>query len=780
MNRFLHFWKNLFALLWWELSMRTCFDAGQPQLWSMLWILVDAARSFLMPLAKLHWLASCVRMDLSSSLVHPHAFSGMKRTIGFSRQDMPRKQQHGLCWLMCCVIDSVLQIGSIIQKSWRAEDVLSKAFHLKLQLCVWLLNTGKRKRVTLVSLRRINIVSWGFGLTSICVQTCNRSEKRLWRQGTLWIIGIRIRQEIGLDGKKTTWSRGLGDQPPNARWCFLCVDGQRLRKQNSNCMFPHWPWWKVVMKVPETHFGLWSAWMHYFNKDCSRSPRRGMWRRRCMVWQRLSPKDCCNQWMWRRTHVGRGTHVVFARKALKAFQTFVNMCRGSIRPFTLMTWNGPTLSIGRRSWASFVVLVHRLVGLWKFIYERFLFSTDAFWRVFLWKVWCIFDVLDSILFVCRKLGISYVFVSAFSGVVMEFSTQSDFQFRWSLSPTWQQWSRASSRGCLCGVCKKILEAWFEAVSVIQWSGRWRFDYAKRHCGQGFSSKDVRFAGRWKVWWTLETHRVNRCRQSRIAFVCCQSSISSWKKLLLHKAAWVGNPTTPQAVCASCKQALMATPLMMPRYSLANDLWIGRCPPALQDLEAGTQKLLPLVRTCIQVTILQGSGLHSSERQRGLIGNSIFLPQASPSQVQRVLPPSAETLQEHFSFVLVDAEKKNIDRAPLLETSHARYAAAVKCLNELSPYYQDVDVAVERLGDDGLAPALLDCVLETSAAGALAQRLLQSGPADAQGQDLEEEQEDAAPVAHVTEEGAKNEWNSRDHRVCLCVCVVCVCCFQVKF
>ena len=57
---------------------------------------------------------------------------------------------------------------------------------------------------------------------------------------------------------------------------FLCVDGQRLRKQNSNCMFPHWPWWKVVMKVPETHFGLWSAWMHHFNKDCSRLPGRGM------------------------------------------------------------------------------------------------------------------------------------------------------------------------------------------------------------------------------------------------------------------------------------------------------------------------------------------------------------------------------------------------------------------------------------------------------------------------------------------------------------------------
>ena len=144
-----------------------------------------------------------------------------------------------------------------------------------------------------------------------------------------------------------------------------------------------------------------------------------------------------------------------------------------------------------------------------------------------------------------------------------------------------------------------------------------------------------------------------------------------QKLLLHKAAWFGDPTSPQAACASCKQALMATPLLMPRYALANDLWIGRCPPALQDLEAGTQKLLPLVRTCIQVTILQGSGLPPSERQRGLIGNSIFLPQASPSQVQRVLPPSADTLQEHVSFVLVDADKQNLHRAPLLETSHSK-------------------------------------------------------------------------------------------------------------
>ena len=383
----------------------------------------------------------------------------------------------------------------------------------------------------------------------------------------------------------------------------------------------------------------------------------------------------------------------------------------------------------------------RLVLFEGFACERY----DAF--LMCWIQFCLF---------CKKVGIRYVFVSAFQVLSWSFQRNLIFNFDEAFRRPGNndQGPRAEAA---CVVCAR--KFWKRDLKqLVLFSDPDDEDLttpndtvAKSSQGRMCDLLGVeRYGERWK-------HIVSTdAGKAELHSSAVSHPFLPEKKLLLHKAAWVGNPTTPQAVCASCKQALMATPLLMPRYSLANDLWIGRCPPALQNLEAGTQKLLPLVRTCIQVTILQGSGLHASERQRGLIGNSIFLPQASPSQVQRVLPPSAETLQEHFSFVLVDAEKKNIDRAPLLETSHARYAAAVKCLNELSPYYQDVGVAVERLGDDGLAPALLDCVLETSADSALAQRLLQSGPADAQGQDLEEEREDAAPVAHATEEGAKNE------------------------
>lgn len=63
---------------------------------------------------------------------------------------------------------------------------------------------------------------------------------------------------------------------------------------------------------------------------------------------------------------------------------------------------------------------------------------------------------------------------------------------------------------------------------------------------------------------------------------------------------------PQAVCSGCKRSLMTKPLMLPRYALANDLCMGSCPKALLNLREGTQKLPPMVRACVQVTMLQPS------------------------------------------------------------------------------------------------------------------------------------------------------------------------------
>ena len=157
-------------------------------------------------------------------------------------------------------------------------------------------------------------------------------------------------------------------------------------------------------------------------------------------------------------------------------------------------------------------------------------------------------------------------------------------------------------------------------------------------------------------------------------------------LLLHKAAMAEPLTSGQPVCASCKSALLQKPLMLPRFALANDLWIGRCPLPLRDLQEGTKRLLPMIRACVQVTVLQPAGVDQAQRQRGFIGNSIFVPQATPSKIQKVLPPSPEEIQSTISYVLVDSQKRDLRRATMLSAPRAEYEAAVKCLQTTSLFY----------------------------------------------------------------------------------------------
>ena len=125
------------------------------------------------------------------------------------------------------------------------------------------------------------------------------------------------------------------------------------------------------------------------------------------------------------------------------------------------------------------------------------------------------------------------------------------------------------------------------------------------------------------------------------------------RVLLHRAALSADLEQPQMVCTPCRRALLSRPLALPKHALANDLWMGRCPPGLMDIAEGTQRLLPMVRACAQVTVLQPATADRTQRRKGMIGNTIFVPQATPSQVCKVLPPPMEDVQEHLTFVLVD-------------------------------------------------------------------------------------------------------------------------------
>ena len=216
-------------------------------------------------------------------------------------------------------------------------------------------------------------------------------------------------------------------------------------------------------------------------------------------------------------------------------------------------------------------------------------------------------------------------------------------------------------------------------------------------------------------------------------------------LLLHKRRMPEDVKEACLVCRDCKGPLTSSVLTLPRYSLANDLWIGPQPAALQGLASATKRLLPMTRACMQVVVLQPANLQREERQHGFIGNTIFLPQARPSAVLSTLPPKEVDMQDTVLFVLVGGQKNQVRCSTLLKAPRDEYMAAVECLQRTSPFYAAIQVRPD--GED----ALDGCVLETAADSALAQQLLQQGPADAQGQE-----EDAAVEDETAEEVAAKE------------------------
>ncbi|CAE7487143.1 tkt, partial [Symbiodinium necroappetens] len=173
-------------------------------------------------------------------------------------------------------------------------------------------------------------------------------------------------------------------------------------------------------------------------------------------------------------------------------------------------------------------------------------------------------------------------------------------------------------------------------------------------------------------------------------------------LLLHRRRMPASSVDPCPVCRNCRLSLKSSILTLPRHALANDLWMGRVLPELSNLSPGTKRLLPIVRVCMQVTVLQPLSLPRDERQKGYIGNTIFLPQAGPGAIQATLPPKDQDMAENILFVLVGQKKEDlIKSSKLLQAPRGEYVAAVESY--------------------------------------LARELLQKGPADAQGQAEEEEE-----------------------------------------
>ena len=107
------------------------------------------------------------------------------------------------------------------------------------------------------------------------------------------------------------------------------------------------------------------------------------------------------------------------------------------------------------------------------------------------------------------------------------------------------------------------------------------------------------------------------------------------------------------------------------------------------------------------------------------------------------------MQENVLVVLVGVQKSQGRGSALLKAPRDEYTAAVECLRTTSPFYADVQLRQDE------EDVLDGCVLETAEDSALAQELLQKGPADAQGQQDDNDSTGAEQVQGEAEDTQKD-------------------------
>ena len=180
---------------------------------------------------------------------------------------------------------------------------------------------------------------------------------------------------------------------------------------------------------------------------------------------------------------------------------------------------------------------------------------------------------------------------------------------------------------------------------------------------------------------------------------------------------------------------------MPKYALANDLWIGRLPPALRGLSTGARLLSPLSRAMIKrynCGTDSGKWMPKEQMIKGYIGNVVAFPQADGGRKVLSIPPRDHDLLRHVQIVLTGGSAADLKRARVEElgVSYETLRHAYDYLRKTNEHYAAVrwdegaarELQVSRDRNMGLPHCLANCVCIPE--GPRLPAVRQTGPADA--------------------------------------------------
>ena len=216
-------------------------------------------------------------------------------------------------------------------------------------------------------------------------------------------------------------------------------------------------------------------------------------------------------------------------------------------------------------------------------------------------------------------------------------------------------------------------------------------------------------------WLLHSRRVGVLSGSRSTLLdsaelpASASSSSAEQPALQHPCAGVGDINAVAHICYDCATCLCVDDkfIKMPRFALANAMWLGRQHPLLQNASLGTRLLLGLGRPCFHKLLL-GKG-RREDRESGATGNHVLVSQGAPS-ISDVLPPESRHLSD--SFVAVYGQNKDdLAKCQILNVSRSSYKTLVEERVRVNTVFCRTTIdqsAVANLPANGVPQQLMEC------------------------------------------------------------------------
>ena len=201
------------------------------------------------------------------------------------------------------------------------------------------------------------------------------------------------------------------------------------------------------------------------------------------------------------------------------------------------------------------------------------------------------------------------------------------------------------------------------------------------------------------------------------------------KWLLHKrrvpcdAAGAGLHGHLVWLCKDCRNDLCKQCPKMPKFALANHMWVGREVPLYQHLSLGMRLLLSRGRCCWRKYVL-GKG-SAADTQKGLVGNTIFLAQPNSDTITESLPPPRHALQDTL-VVIFSRSLDDLDKAQVLKVQRQKFLECAEYRKRVCSAFADVqvreDVSAEELPDDGVPLSIRNCAVHIEGADSMPSRL----------------------------------------------------------